>query len=300
MYYTLKKFHELEKFNIIHSSPIYISANIYAYKFSIKNKINFICTPLYHINPYADYIFYPSYQQILKNSSAIIACTNLEKKFYQKFGIDKKKIHIIPPGINPSNYKNVNVKKFKTKYNIHESSPILLFMGRKTHEKGVFNTIYALKYLIKKFKDIKIIIAGPSTESYNSFFDKLPSKIKEHIIDLGIVNKETKANVFASCDVFILPSIDDAFGIVYLEAWLFKKPVIGALNGNVEGLIENNYDGYLIPFNDVKALASKIEDLLLNENKRRNFGQNGYKKLFNNYLLQLTNKRMLELYKKFI
>ncbi len=296
MYYILKKVHKKQGIKLIHSSPIYLTATIYAYRFSKKKQIPFFCTPLYHINPYADYILYPSYQHILRNADAVIACTSIEKKLYLKYGIDEKKIHIIPPGINPMEYNNINTENFKKKYNIPENSQLILFMGRKSYEKGVINSILALKYLINSYKKIRLLVAGPATREYKIFFNKLPGKIKEHIIDLGMVNQETKANAFASCDVFILPSLDDAFGIVYLEAWMFKKPVIGAMRGNVEGLIDNNINGFLVPFNNIKKLTSKIENLLNDKNLNETFGQNGYNKLINNYLLEQTNKKIFELY----
>ncbi len=297
--YILKKIHKIQEIDIIHTSPIYLTANIYAYRFCRKKKVPLICTPLFHINPYADYIFYPSFQHILKNSDAIIACTNVEKEFYQKYDIDKKKIHVIPPGIEPKNYIKPNIREFRNKLNIPESAPLLLFMGRKDYGKGVFHSIYALKYLIKKFKNLKLIVAGPETREYSIFFKKLPAELKTHIINLGIVDNEFKSNAFASCDVFLLPSLDDAFGIVFLEAWLYKKPVIGALGGNVEGLINNDINGFLVPFKDLKYFAQKIEFLLNNDAKKRELGQNGYNKLIDNYLLEKTNKKILNLYKKF-
>jgi len=300
IYNILKKVNQINKIKIIHSSPIYLPANICAFRFAMRKGIPFICTPLYHINPYADYIFYPSFQHILKNSDAIIACTDTEKKFYRKYGIEGSKIHVIPPGIEPMDYKKPNIKKFRKNFNIPEDAPLLLFMGRKDYGKGVFHSIYALKYLIKNFKNLKLIIAGPETREYKIFFKRLPSELKAHIINLGIVDNEVKSNMFANCDVFLLPSLDDAFGIVYLEAWLYKKPVIGALGGNVEGLINNNVNGFLVPFKDIKYFAKKIEFLLNNDAKKQELGQNGYNKLINSYLLENTNKRILNLYEKFM
>jgi len=300
IYYTLKKLHFQEKIKIIHSAPIYLSVNIYAYKFAKKYNIPFICTPLYHINPFTDYIFYPSYQYILRNSSAIISCTNIEKEFYSKFNVKKDNIYVIPPGIDPKNYKKDNHSKIKEKLNIDEDTPLLLFMGRKSREKGIFNSIIALKYLIKKYEKIKLLIAGPSTKEYYNFLNKASNTFKSHIIDLGIVEDDMKSDLFSSCDIFLLPSIDDAFGIVYLEAWLFKKPIIGVSGGNVEGLIDNNINGLLINFNDPRQLALKIDNLIENPEKRKELGQNGYDKLMKNYLLKITNEKILELYKKFM
>jgi len=300
MYFLLNKIHRQEPIKIIHSSPIYLTANIYAFKFAQKNKIPFICTPFYHINPYANYTFYPSYQFILKNSNAVIACTSLEKQLYQNYGIKKKGIHIIPPGIDPNSYSNPNVVEFRKKHGISEDTPVIFFLGRRTPEKGIMQCLKALKILIREFGDIKFIIAGTTTRDYELYVKTLSKSLKNHVLDLGIIDENEKVNALACCDIFVLPSLDDAFGIVYLEAWLFKKPVIGALEGNVAGLIENEKDGYLIPFYKSEQLALKIRELLKNEKKRKELGQNGYDKLINNFTLENVNKQILSLYKKFL
>ncbi len=300
IYYLLKKIHNNEEIKLIHSAPINLTANIFALRFALKNNVSYICTPFFHINPFADYIFYPSYQYILMKAKAVIACTLIEKEYYKRYKIEEKKIFVIPPGIDINKYKKPDIHSFRNKFNIPEDSPLLLFIARRTIEKGFVQCINALALLVKKFKDIRLLIIGPITREYQYYFNRLPSKLKSHIIDLGLVDENTKINALANCDIFVLPSLDDSFGIVYLEAWLFKKPVIGALGGNVEGLIDNNINGYLIQFHDIKALASKIELLLLNDQKRVNLGQNGYKKLLQNYKIEDTNKKILNLYRRYI
>ncbi|GAH76519.1 unnamed protein product, partial [marine sediment metagenome] len=122
------------------------------------------------------------------------------------------------------------------------------------------------------------MIAGAVTRDFQLFFKDLPNELKNHIIDLGLIDDQSKINAFSICDIFVLPSLDDAFGIVYLEAWLFKKPVIGVLEGNVAGLIDDNTNGFLVPFRDIKNLSFKIEILLKDKNKRDEFGQKGHEK----------------------
>ncbi len=300
LYSTLNKINSIHKIKIIHSAPIYLTANLFSFRFSKKKEIPFICTPLFHIRSSGNYFFSPSFQYLLKNTDAIIACTNIEKKFYERYGIISEKIHIIPPGIDPKSYEKPRVNTFRNKYKISNKAPLLFFLGRRSYNKGIMNSINALKYLIKKFPDILLMIAGPTTHEYELFQNLIPGKLKNHIIDLGFIDEKTKIEAIDSCDIFLLPSLDDAFGIVYLEAWLFKKPVIGALEGNVAGLIDNNVNGILIPFNNIKELSLKIEELLENEKLRNNLGNNGYNELKSRYLLKDTNKQMLDLYKKFI
>ncbi len=300
LYSTLNKIDSIHKIKIIHSAPIYLTANLFAFRFSKKKEIPFICTPLFHIRSSGNYFFSPSFQYLLKNTDAIIACTKIEKNFYERYGINSEKIHIIPPGIDPNNYKKPKVNTFRDRNKIPNKAPLLFFLGRRSYNKGIMNSINALKYLIKKFPDILLMIAGPTTHEYELFQNLIPGNVKKHIIDLGIVDEKTKIEAIASCDIFLLPSLDDAFGIVYLEAWLFKKPVIGALEGNVAGLIDNTVNGILIPFNSVKKLSLKIEELLENEKLRNKLGNNGYNKLIRNYLLKEMNDQMLELYNRFI
>ncbi|MFW9876728.1 MAG: glycosyltransferase family 4 protein, partial [Candidatus Thorarchaeota archaeon] len=299
LYFTLRKINRIHKIKIIHSAPIYLTANLFAFQFSKKRNIPFICTPLFHIRSLGNYFFSPSFQYILRNTDAIIACTDYEKKFYQKYGIASEKIHVIPPGIEPKNYQKSSLSLFRQQYNIPNNAPLLFFLGRRSYTKGIMNVIYALNYLIKKFKNIILIIAGPSTYEYKMFQKTIPQNLKKHIIDLGVIDESTKIEALSNCDVFLLPSLDDAFGIVYLEAWFFKKPVIGALEGNVAGLIDNNVNGLLIPFNNIKLLWLRIEEILENKKQREVLGDNGYNKLINNFLLKDTNKQMLDLYNKF-
>lgn len=300
IYYALKKFHEKNKISLIHSSTIYHTSNIFAFLFSRKYNIPFICTPLFHINPIGNNILYPSFQYILMKSDAVIACTQLEKNYYYQIGLNQNKIHVIPPGIDPKKYNYSEVSNFKKKFNISEDSQLLLFMGRRTFEKGLINAIYSLNFINTTYKNIKLMIAGPYTKDYSISFKKIPANLKDNIIDLGLVDEPTKIAALACCDIFILPSLADAFGIVYLEAWLFKKPVIGAFGGNVEGLIEHNVDGVLVPFKNVKKLANSIDILLQDKSKREELGYNGYQKLMSKYTLNITNKNLLNLYKKLI
>jgi glycogen(starch) synthase len=78
-----------------------------------------------------------------------------------------------------------------------------------------------------------------------------------------------------ACSLLVLPSRSDSFGIVFLEAWFYGKPVVGAMAGGIPGLVRDGTDGLLVPFGDVKELALSIQKLLLDKEYARGLGQAG-------------------------
>ncbi|MBU1323497.1 glycosyltransferase family 4 protein, partial [Patescibacteria group bacterium] len=83
----------------------------------------------------------------------------------------------------------------------------------------------------------------------------------------------------AAADVFCMVSAVESFGLVYLEAWQKKKPVIGADIGPVRELIEGAQGGSLVKFGRVDELAAEIDRLVKNKDLAKRLGENGYKAL---------------------
>jgi len=95
---------------------------------------------------------------------------------------------------------------------------------------------------------------------------------------LGFISEEDKRDLLAACDVLVLPSRTDSFGIVFLEAWLYGKPVIGARAGGIPCVINDGEDGLLVPFGDTAALAKGIGLLLADRTLAARLGENGRRK----------------------
>ena len=77
-----------------------------------------------------------------------------------------------------------------------------------------------------------------------------------------------------------MPSRSDSFGIVYLEAWLYSKPVIGARTWGVMDVIEDGRTGVLVPFGDVEALAAAVRALLTQPERRAAMGAAGRERVY--------------------
>jgi glycosyltransferase involved in cell wall biosynthesis len=93
---------------------------------------------------------------------------------------------------------------------------------------------------------------------------------------LGVISPDEKRDLLAAADIVALPSRTESFGIVFLEAWASRKPVIGACAGAVPDLVRDGETGLLTPFGNVDALAVAIGRLLADDELARSLAERGH------------------------
>ncbi len=156
-----------------------------------------------------------------------------------------------------------------------------------------------MNWLLEKSSNVHLLIAG-SGDSHVEELKEMISQFQPSIYnrihwDVKFpLNK--KATIFNALDVFVLPSSNESFGIVFLEAWSCKKPVIGARIGAVKDVIQEHHNGLLMTPNDKHSLAEQISMLVGNETMRSFMGENGYQKVQNNFTWDIITHRLRTLY----
>lgn len=150
----------------------------------------------------------------------------------------------------------VDLSKFTIKKRIKNEKFIFFSLAFLEGEKG-FDTL--IKAFAKKFKDKEAILYIGGDGSQRSWLEALAVEngVKDQIIFLGALSRDDVAKWMNKCDCFVLPSRYETFGVVYIEALASGRPVIGALNGGAEDII-NNLNGYLVPIDDIDILAEKM------------------------------------------
>jgi glycosyltransferase involved in cell wall biosynthesis len=92
----------------------------------------------------------------------------------------------------------------------------------------------------------------------------------------------------------------DSFGLVFLEAWAYRKPVIGAAAGGIPEVISEGSDGFLVPFGDVKRLAHHIATLLDDKALAQRMGEEGYRKVRRFYTWNVIFPRLEGIYLRLV
>jgi glycosyltransferase involved in cell wall biosynthesis len=248
-----------------------------------------VFTPAYHIETQSNMAWQLEY--LARSATKLVVNTEKERIDLEALGIPKKKIIVNPPGIEPIGLDQCSGIRFRNKYGLGKA-PIILFAGYKTFDKGFHHLVDAIEKVAQVIPEAIFVSIGRGSETLHSLTSqKLPTSI-----NLGYVPVEEKRDAFAACDIYVMPSRCDSFGIVYAEAWMQKKPVIGARCGSIPWIIHDGVDGELVTFGDVDELAQKILHLLQSPSRRMGLGIAGYNYVNCNYLAPIVAQRLANIY----
>ncbi|MBU0894625.1 MAG: glycosyltransferase family 4 protein [Nanoarchaeota archaeon] len=226
--------------------------------------------------------------KIASKFNHIIGIANEEISFFSRYGINNKKITIIPNGITKKEFKIGNRQEFRKKYKIKKNDFVALFTGRIHKTKGLQN----LKYAVDNLPKIKFVFAGLN-DGYMNYLKKMYCKNK-NVIFTGKIDHLKMPNAYAAADIFILPSDYEPFGISLLEAMAQRLPIISTNQGGPVDFITKDF-GFLINPKNQKEWFNLINYLLKNPKKRKKMGKYA-KKEAENYLWTNIGKKIIKVY----
>jgi glycogen synthase len=157
----------------------------------------------------------------------------------------------------------------------------VLFVGRLERRKGVDILLEAAERLAAEFPAAEFVLVGRDTlatesaETYRAAFQRRRPDLRERVLFTGEVGEDELYQHYADCDVFVLPSRYESFGLVLAEAMQFGKPVVASAVGGMLDLVEADGNGLLAPPGDAAALADALGRLLAEADLRARLGRRG-------------------------
>jgi glycosyltransferase involved in cell wall biosynthesis len=300
--YLWKMIFMREKFDLVNAGVFpHLFLTYPALQYARRMKIPSVCTPLVHLGEPHDsngtsHFLATRHVELLKHFDKIATMTHIEKEAMIGKGIDEKKIHIIGAGVTPDEVRGGKGARFRGKYGIR--GKIVLQISTQTHEKGSPHLIEAMKRIWSEGKDVTLVLIGQVMNDFDAHFLRQSPWVYEKVIVLDYVDEETKKDALDACNVFVMPSKAESFGIVYLEAWLYRKPVIGAYAGALPEIIQDGKDGFLVPFADIHMLSEYISLLLNYPALADAMGHNGYQKVLRHYTWDRSCGKIQTLYEE--
>lgn len=275
-------------------------------RFAQRRGIPFVAYPLTHLGagprPAADALsrFYTMRHQValVQASAAAVMQTPAEQAFYQAQGVLAGRLIVGGPGVTPTHVLGGDGARFRQRHGIH--GPLVVSLGAMAYDKGTMHLVEAVRHLWQAGQAVDLALAGALIQPFRAYLAGLPAADRERLHVLGQVDDAEKRDLLAAADVFAMPSRTDSFGIVYLEAWLYRKPVIGARTWGVMDVIEDGRNGLLVPFGDVSALAAVLSRLLADGALRAALGAAGEAKVYRMYTWDIQYPRVRDLYEHLI
>ncbi|WP_405080350.1 1,4-alpha-glucan branching protein domain-containing protein [Paenibacillus chitinolyticus] len=132
----------------------------------------------------------------------------------------------------------------------------ILFLGRLVPEKNIPLLLAALPYVLERFPETELVIAGTGPEAAS--LSGLAAPYGDRVRFTGFADEAAKAALLAEADVCAVPSLYEPFGIVALEAMRAGVPLVASDTGGLAGLVEDGVDGFRLPPADPRAWAGKI------------------------------------------
>lgn len=222
-----------------------------------------------------------------------------ESKLLQPY---KKKIAIIPPGVDPL---KGNVTATEMQKSVTRKKKVVLFVGSmdKTHvHKGVDYLIDAIGIVAETMPEVRLVAVGKGDAIPNYKRKVKGLGIEENVYFTGYVPDAELHGWYQECDVCVLPSTNNSegFGMVLIEAGLYKKPVIASKIGGMPYVVDDGKTGYLVKPKNAKSLAQGILKILSDTITGKKLGEQNYHKVMNGYLWKHQVAKTHELFSRYI
>lgn len=278
---------------IVTQEPFITGLVGYFFKKRFKSKLlihfhgDFWQNPNWLKEHWLNFIFLLISKFTVPRADAIRVMSQGQKDKLVKAGINEKKIRVISTPINLEKYNHPNLEQVKN-FKDH-GLPIILHVSRKDYEAKDFRTLLKAFEIIYQQKK-------PKVHFWQVGAGLTPKELKERFPDIPLsfsgsaafrmdpqVEPNSLINIYHSADVVVLSSKSESFGKVLVEANACGKPVVSTATTGAKEIVEDGYNGFLVPIGDAQSLAEKILFLLNNPEKAKAMGENGRKLVYEKF-----------------
>jgi phosphatidyl-myo-inositol dimannoside synthase len=208
--------------------------------------------------------------------------------------ISAERIRVLPWALDPQFEALVAQPRVPLPANFPRG-PVIFTVGRwlaSERYKGMDTLITALPRLLTRWPALQLVLAGEGDD--RAWLEDLAQRngVTLHVHFVSKLSYAELASCYAACDVFALPSSGEGFGLVYLEAMAFGKPVIGGAHGGAPEVIQDGLTGYLVQHGDASQLATCIETFLADPALARKMGERGRERVASEFRFNVFAKSL--------
>ncbi len=228
----------------------------------------------------------------------IMTLSEFSRQSFIDQGIKSEKLLKVPCGCDVEYFlKTHDTENNLHKQNIKQKKFTVIFVGLLSLRKGIQYLLQAWNKLNLPEHNTQLLLVGTLHKDLKTVLSKI--KIKNNVVFFGSTNRQTLRKLYHDASVFVLPSVEDGFGMVMGEAMASRLPVICSSHTGGTEIIKNGQEGFIVPAYGSKALAEKISWCYEHPEKSQAMGALGQQKILN-FSWDIYGQQVYETYQKLV
>ncbi|MBI4321079.1 MAG: glycosyltransferase family 4 protein [Chloroflexi bacterium] len=228
-----------------------------------------------HCNGRSETVRSHEWEGCFRADRVIAVSRSLKQEVMNIYGIPDWKIKTIFNGVPVHQFNGwIDPGAVKRRYGIGPLDPTFLYVGRLVLQKGVDLLVEAIPAALRHDSKAKFVFVGDGDMRAGLENRCRQLGISHATRFLGFRNGDTLIDLFKSCDAVVVPSRNEPFGIVILEAWSAGKPVIASVNGGPQEFVWHDVTGYRV-YPNPGSIAWGLKAIMGNYEHARWMGRNG-------------------------
>ncbi|MGA9767797.1 MAG: glycosyltransferase family 4 protein [Blastocatellia bacterium] len=201
------------------------------------------------------------YRWMLGDVAAVIAVSDsVRESVIERVQLSPERVHTIPNWIDPARFHPIDRDAARGLFRLR-GSLVVACIGQITREKGQEEFVRAASRVGQRRPDVEFVIVGEEHNEGKPFTSQLKKLagslgLSEQIKFMGHVRHIPE--LLAAVDIVVVPSWDEGFSLVTIEALAARRAVLASNVGGITGIIKDNTTGLLFPPRDVNALTDKL------------------------------------------
>lgn len=238
------------------------------------------------------------------HADGVLAISQFVRKSLLAGGVPEGKIYAVLNAVETERYDPDTAERgaLRRALQAPDGDPLIGIVARVIVWKGHLDLVKALALVVRRFPGVKLAIVGRSLdEGPGSYRQAILDCAKEHGIAENVLWagwRNDPALVFGDLDVVCVPSYEEPFGLVVIEAMAMRRAVVAYDSGALPEIITSGVDGLLVPAKDVEALAEAICSLLADEALRRRLGEAGRRTVLARFGAKRQAEEVLDVYRR--
>jgi glycosyltransferase involved in cell wall biosynthesis len=230
-------------------------------------------------------------QNCVKKTAQTITISSLNFRLLgEYYGVSEKRLNLVTNGIEVDMFLD-NIEKAELP--VEKGKIIVTSIGELHHRKGHKYLLEAFRKLRIESPNVHLVLVGTGPSEY---------KYKEEFSDLNNVTflgwRDDIPQILKASDIFILPSLREAFGLVILEAMASGVVVIATNSGGATDIIKDGITGYIIPPSNSDRIVEAIFEIIRNPDKKRQMEIAAIDSVRKNFTAEIMANKTVDVYNK--